>query len=723
MHPSPRPRLAAFLALALTMAMSMVLVTLTLSGGSTARAAAGAPNGDVIANLFEWNWNSIASECTNHLGPAGFGGVQVSPPQESISLPASAVSTGIAHPWWEVYQPVSYNLTSRMGTRAQFAAMVSACHNAGVKVIVDAVINHMAGDDNTVTSDYGGSTWSPTGYTYNTPGYTYSSFHHYGDDCPEADDQIANWDSVTDVQECELLHLSDLYTQKSAVRSTIEGYLNDLISLGVDGFRVDAAKHIAQADMAAIESGLNATTWQGTAPYIAQEVYPGSSNADLQYAAFEGNGSILNFDYAYDLKSAFGGGSISGLNSLSGLQPSAKSLSFVTNHDTERAGTTLTYKSGSSYTLANYFVLAYPYGTPQVYDGFDWSAGDQSPPADSSGFVTDTTCGSGWECLHRSTGVTGMVGWHNTVGSAAVANWTASSSGVIAFSRGAKGWIGINDTGSSYSATYTTGLPDGTYCDVITGGATTSGCAGTAVTVSGGSATVTIPAGSALAIDVSALSGGGTATATPTATTTTTSGSTVPVTFNEYASTAYGTNVHVTGSVDGLGNWSTSTSAAKPLSAGGYPVWSTTLSLPANTTITFKYIKVDSSGNVTWESNANRSITTGTSAATVNDSWNLADASATDVTFKETATTTSGNNVYVVGSIAALGGWNTADAIPLSAAGYPVWSRPVIVAKSTAFTYKYIKKDASGNVTWESGANRSYTTGTATGYSTSDTWK
>jgi len=82
-----------------------------------------------------------------------------------------------------------------------------------------------------------------------------------------------------------------------------------------------------------------------------------------------------------------------------------------------------------------------------------------------------------------------------------------------------------------------------------------------------------------------------------------------------------------------------------------------------------------------------------------------------------------GTNVYVVGSIAALGGWSTGDAIPLSSAGYPTWSRLVVVPKSTTFTYKYIKKDSSGNVTWESGSNRSYTTGTSTAYTTSDTWK
>jgi hypothetical protein len=30
----------------------------------------------VIAQMFEWNWDSVAAECTNFLGPAGYGFVQ-----------------------------------------------------------------------------------------------------------------------------------------------------------------------------------------------------------------------------------------------------------------------------------------------------------------------------------------------------------------------------------------------------------------------------------------------------------------------------------------------------------------------------------------------------------------------------------------------------------------------------------------------------------------------
>jgi alpha-amylase len=43
---------------------------------------------------------------------------------------------------------------------------------------------------------------------------------------------------------------------------------------------------------------------------------------------------------------------------------------------------------------------------------------------------------------------------------------------------------------------------------------------------------------------------------------------------------------------------------------------------------------------------------------TYNNSWNVADAGATAVTFNESATTATGTDVYVVGSIPALGGWD-----------------------------------------------------------------
>ncbi|NNN33456.1 alpha-amylase [Streptomyces sp. S3(2020)] len=647
-------------------------------------------SGDVIANLWSYNWNSVASECTDVLGPGGYGAVWVAPPAESLKQPN--------YYWWDVYQPYSYNLNGRFGTAAQFASMVDACHDAGVKVYTDAVINHTAAqtgtgyNGTTITNKYDTPDWDPGDY-------------HTSTECSDSDLIIDDWSNLNEIQNCELLGLPDLETEDENVRSGIAAFLNKQIALGVDGFRIDAAKHMPVADLNAIWAKLSTTT-SGAAPYIFQEVYPGSTPAASDYYSA---GDVLDFSYASKLKSSFQG-NVSDLASLSssGALTPANSVSFVTNHDTERNGLHMSYKDGDTYKLANVFQLAYKWSTPTVYSGFEFSSSDQAPP-NSSGFVTDTDCSSGWYCLQRDTAIAGMVKWHNAVGSESVSNWSTKSSSVIGFGRGTAGYVAINNGSSAATYTFTTGMADGTYANVTDNGSTT-------VTVSGGSATLTIPAKSAIAF----YDGEFTPCTTcedddddPT--------STVTATFNEYASTTSGQDVYVVGSISALGGWDTS--KAVKLSSTGYPVWSGAVSVPVNTSFEYKFIKRDSSGNVTWESNANRSASATTSAIAMNNSWNLASANATDVTFNVTATTDWGTNVYVVGSIASLGSWNTADAIPLSSASYPTWSKLAIVPKSTSFEYKYIKKNSSGTVTWESGTNRSYTTGSSSGYSTGDTWK
>ena len=80
-----------------------------------------------FVHLFEWNWQDIATECETFLGPEGYAAVQVSPPNEHITVSN----------WWARYQPVSYELTSRGGNRAQFADMVQRCKAAGVDIYVE----------------------------------------------------------------------------------------------------------------------------------------------------------------------------------------------------------------------------------------------------------------------------------------------------------------------------------------------------------------------------------------------------------------------------------------------------------------------------------------------------------------------------------------------------------------------------------------------------------
>jgi alpha-amylase len=399
------------------------------------------------------------------------------------------------HPWWEVYQPVDYNLTSRMGSEAQFKAMVAACRGAGVKVYVDAVINHMTGQG---TLSYGGVHYSK----YDYPGlYNAADFHQYPADCPTPDGTIHDYNNYVQVTKCELLSLSDLRTESEKVRSALAGYLNKLLGYGVSGFRVDAAKHVGETDLAAIEGKLNRTV-DGAPPYIALEVFPGSSG-QLAPAAFEGEGSLLGFDYAYQIHDAFKSNitRLRVFGEASGLLPSAKELVFVENHDTERNGSTLSYRDDATNIIATEFMLARGHGLPQVYASFAWTTSDDSPPAEAGGFVTSTDCSKGWVCTDRVKGVANLVGWHNQVGSAPLINWYDDGVNLIAFSRGNKGWIAVNNHTSPQTRTFATGLGPGTYCDVIHGTDRHGSCFGPTVSVdSHGNATVTVPAKDSVAI-------------------------------------------------------------------------------------------------------------------------------------------------------------------------------------------------------------------------------
>jgi 1,4-alpha-glucan branching enzyme len=66
-----------------------------------------------------------------------------------------------------------------------------------------------------------------------------------------------------------------------------------------------------------------------------------------------------------------------------------------------------------------------------------------------------------------------------------------------------------------------------------------------------------------------------------------------------------------------------------------------------------------------------------------------------------------------VGSIAALGSWDTSKAISMSAASYtaakPVWTVTINLPPGTAFSYKFINVASSGTVTWEADPNHTYT--------------
>ena len=52
------------------------------------------------------------------------------------------------NPWYFMYQPVSYKLGGRMGSRDDLRKMIKTCRSLGVRVYADAVVNHMTGGGN-----------------------------------------------------------------------------------------------------------------------------------------------------------------------------------------------------------------------------------------------------------------------------------------------------------------------------------------------------------------------------------------------------------------------------------------------------------------------------------------------------------------------------------------------------------------------------------------------
>ncbi|MFF9451957.1 alpha-amylase [Streptomyces flaveolus] len=420
---------------ALTGAVALAAAALVMSPTNAQASPPGTK--DVTAVLFEWDFASVAKECTTTLGPAGYGYVQVSPPAEHIQ----------GGQWWTSYQPVSYRIAGRLGDRAAFQNMVNTCHAAGVKVVADAVVNHMSAGSGTGT---GGSSY--TKYAY--PGL-YSSYDF--DDCTA---QVTNYQDRYNVQHCELVGLADLDTGEEYVRGKIAGYLNDLLSLGVDGFRVDGAKHIPAADLAAIKSRLS-----NPSVYWKQEVIYGAGEA-VQPTEYTGNGDVQEFRYAYDLKRVFNNENLAYLKNYGegwGYMSSGVSGVFVDNHDTERNGSTLSYKDNATYTLANVFMLAWPYGAPDVNSGYEWSSTDAGPP---NGGRVNACWQDGWKCQHAWPEIKSMVAFRNATRGQAVTNWWDNGNDAIAFGRGTKGYVAINHESGALTRTYQTSLPAGTYCDV-----------------------------------------------------------------------------------------------------------------------------------------------------------------------------------------------------------------------------------------------------------------
>ena len=190
----------------------------------------------------------------------------------------------------------------------------------------------------------------------------------------------------------------------------------------------------------------------------------------------------------------------------------------------------------------------------------------------------------------------------------------------IAFSRGNVGFVALNNSTSAWSRTFYTGLPAGTYCNVVHGlkNAAGNACGSDSVTVdASGNAAITVPADGGSTVPAVAIYTGQKLGGSNPGTTT------CSVTFTiANANTTPGQNLYVVGNQAALGNWTPASGFALAIQGSGANVpWTGTISLPASTAVQYKYVKWNGSTAV-WESNqstssGNREFTSCTGGASV----------------------------------------------------------------------------------------------------------
>lgn len=201
--------------------------------------------------LHAWNWSmNTIKENMADIKDAGYTAVQTSPMQLQKDYYSSSTWKD---QWWKLYQPFSFEIATgnnAIGTKDELIAMCKEAEKYGIKVIVDVVANHLAGDNT--------SKFSPKIKDYEPEIYNQNLMHNYG----YADDS-----SIQKVVQGTIGDFPDLKTESDVVQKAVLDLLKEYIDCGVDGFRFDAAKHIETPDDGAYASDFWPTVINGATAY------------------------------------------------------------------------------------------------------------------------------------------------------------------------------------------------------------------------------------------------------------------------------------------------------------------------------------------------------------------------------------------------------------------------------------------------------------------------
>ena len=576
------------------------------SGGDAPTPSAPATANATVANGvmmqgFYWNvptstpagtwWQNLGSKATE-LSQAGITALWLPPAYKGSG--ALDVGYGV----YDRYDLGEFNqkgtVATRYGTLGQLQSCITALHGQGVQVYEDMVMNHLTSADAQEQFSIGGTNYNVyTSFTYPGRGNTYSAYkwHYYNfNGTQQAPNNgwyqwnawdfqpYANGDAYDNLLGSEIR-----YADVNQVNETISWGNWMTTKLGLDGYRLDATKHMLTSF---VNSWLDNVKGSSGRFAVSEAWFRNLTDLNNYAASTGGRTSLFDVPLHYvfnDMSNGNGAWDMRGLQFAGFTEANgALSVSFVDNHDTDQSGGALYSPVSNLKMLAYAYILTREKGYPCVFyrDYYEYGLGPQIKRL----------------IAIRKANAYGTANEYTSVDDA----------NVYAYSRAGdathKGLLELlNDGGASASKGITTPFANATLTDA------TGNNVGTVTTNASGYGVFPVGARSyAVWVPGGGTSGGGTGT--------------TAVAFNvNYSGTVSGQDVYVLGSTAQLGAWNTAN--AIKLSGTAFPVWKGTINLTSGTSVDFKYIRKDAAGNVLYEGGSNRTfVPTGTNQ-TRNDTW------------------------------------------------------------------------------------------------------
>ena len=611
----------------------------------------------------------------SYLSGMGVTAIWISPPVDNLNLniPDGGGNPTAAYHGYAArdFKRIEEHFGDTSYTWSAFDALVTAAHNAGIKVIVDFAPNHT--NDNTageVGSLYDAGTFMAA-YNNDPNGY----FHH--------NPNITDWNDRYQLQYYTLFNLSEL-NQENA---TIDGYLKASLLLlaqhGVDAFRIDAAKHITWG----WEYSMNNAIFNNAPSFIFGEWYQGNTSDALYHDSYKfanrSGMSLLDFPMNTAMRDVFASGA--NFSEIDGTLTTENGnftwdndlVTFIDNHDMPRFlsvnNNTNRINEATAFLLTSRGIPSIYYGDEQYLHNDTSGGGDPYNRPMMSSFSTITTAYSLIHSLATLRQQNPALAYGTTQ-----QRWINSDVYIFErkfFNDVVLTAINKNDTTGYSISGLNTALPAAGYSDYLGG---LLGGSGITVNSGGSVSTFTLPA------------------------------HTVAV----WQSTASASAPQVGSIGPTVGQPSMKvTIAGKGFGASTGSVWfgatSATIQSWSDTSVTFTVPSV---------ANGVYSVTLKNSGGTAANAiqFTVLTAKLIPVTFTvNNATPTSvGDYIFLTGSTVELGNWGTTwdTAVgPMLTPNYPNWFLNTAMPAGTSIQFKFIKIAANGAVTWEAGSNHTYT--------------